>query len=369
METEKLEHLIGNQQLRAHRYGTHVTNTILKLLKRSDDRLTLQIYELLEGLTAKERADLLANNFKAKRLAKLRESIKEIESEVVKVTSTVLGDEGKKYAAYEMGRAQELAFAMGVEDLGTKISTNQVYAAAMARPMNGKHIRDHVKDLATAHRKEIFGAINIGFVNGESLSAIMSSIRGTAAAKRADGLLYKRNGKIENLIVRSSLAHISSVATVESFKQLEVKEYYLSPVFDGRTSHICRSLNAEGITYYKVGKGILPPLHPGGCRTTVLARTESAEAIRKPFVRDDRPVSKIPESERGEKIGTTNAPSFDAWLRRQPKSTQREWLGETRYKLFNNGVKLNKFADPKKGAYNLAEIERMNSEAFAKIAD
>lgn len=369
METEKLEDLIGAQQLSSHRFGSHVTNTILKLLKRADDRLTLRIYELLDGLTAKEKAELLANNYSAKRLVALRKAITELENEVASITRTVLGDEGKKFTAYEMTRAAELSFAMGVEDLGVKLSTSQVYAAAMARPMNGRHIRGMVQDLSVAFRKEIYGAINEGYVLGESTQRIMSRIRGTVEAKRADGLLSKRNGKIERLIVRSALTHISSVASIESFKQIGVKEYYLSPVFDGRTSDICRGLNATGITYYKVGQGLVPPLHPGGCRTIVLPRTKNTENIRKPFVKDDRPVSKIPKDQRDDKIGTTTAPSFDAWLRRQPKTLQKEWLGPTRYKLFNNGVPLSKFADPRKGkVYNLAEIERFNAEAFQALA-
>ena len=370
METDKLEDLIGNQQLSAYRYGTHVTNAMLKLLKRSDDRLTMQLYEILEGLTEKEKALLLKNNYTAKRLKRLRETIAEMESEVTKIVSSVLADEGRKFAGFELRRGAELAFASGVDDLGVKLSLSQVYAAAMSRPMNGRHIRDHIRDRSETHRKLISTAITEGYSLGETTDAIMTRIRGTVQAKRQDGLLYKRNGNIERLVVRSALNHISNSATIEAYKQIGVDEYYLSPVFDGRTSPICRGLNASGITYYKVGQGLVPPLHPGGCRTVILARTKSSgTSSRKPFVRDTRPVSKIPTSERGELIGTTSAPSFDAWLRRQPKATQREWLGETRYKLFNDGVKLDKFADPRRGkAYNLAEIEQRNKEAFQAIA-
>jgi len=370
VETEKLEDLIGNQQLNQHRFGTHVTNTILKLLKRSDDRLTLQLYDILEGLTEKEKALLLKNNFTANRLKRLRETIAEMETEVTKVVSSVMADEGRSYAAFELRRGAQIAIASGVADLGVKLTTSQVYAAAMSRPMNGRHIRDHIRDRSTAHRKLISSAINEGYVLGESTDKIMQRIRGTVAAKRKDGILYKRNGNIERLVVRSALNHISNTATIEAFKQIGVEEYYLSPVFDGRTSDICRGLNASGITYYKVGQGLLPPLHPGGCRTVALARTKSSgKTSRKPFVSDTRPVGKIPKDELKGKIGITNAPSFDAWLRRQPIATQKEWLGPTRYKLFKDGVKLDRFADPRKGkAYNLAEIEQRNAEAFKNIA-
>ena len=369
METEKLEDLIGNQQLNQHRFGTHVTNSILKLLKRSDDRLTRQLADILEGLTEKEKALLLKNNFTANRLKRLRETIAEMESDITKIVSSVMADEGRSYAAFELRRGAALALASGVSDLGVKLTTSQAYAAAMSRPMNGRHIRDHIRDRSTAHRKLISSAINEGYILGESTEKIMRRIRGTVELKGKDGLLVKRNGSIERLVVRSALNHISNTATIEAFKQIGVDEYFLSPVFDGRTSDICKGLNASGITYYKVGQGILPPLHAGGCRTIALARTKSSgKTSRKPFVRDTRPVSKIPKDERKSKIGITNAPSFDAWLRRQPIATQKEWLGPTRYKLFKGGVKLDKFADPVKGkAFNLAEIESRNKADFARI--
>jgi len=369
VDVDQLEDLIGNQQLNSHRFGTHVTNQILKLLKRSDDRLTLQIFDLIDGLTPSEIASLLRNNFKARRLQNLKESINEISKEVVKTTSTVLGDEGKKYAEYEVRRGAAVAYAAGIEDLGAKVSVSGAYAAAVSRPMNGRHIRDHIKQLGESHRREILAAITQGFVLSESPSVIMSRIRGTAIAKRKDGLLYKRNGKIERLIVRSALTHISSVATLHSYGQIGVHRYYLSPVFDGRTSDICRALNAQGIDYYEIGDGPVPPLHPGGCRTIILPEVPNAENIRKPFVNDTRPVGKIPKSERDSKIGTTTARSFEAHLRRQSVSLQRDWLGPSRYKLWKEGgIALDRFADPIKGrAYNLAEIESRNADVFASV--
>jgi len=371
VEVEKLEDLIGNQQLNSHRFGTHVTNTILKLLKRSDDRLTSQLRDIFDGLTEREKALLLKNSFKTKRLIRLRETIAEMGADLTKITSSVLADEGRPFAAFEVRRAADVAYASGVADLGVTITQSQAYAAAMSRPMNGTHIRDHIRDRSKAHVRLISAAINEGFVLGESTDKIMNRIRGTVAQKRKDGLLYKRDGSIERLVVRSALNHISNTASMVAFEQIGVEEYYLSPVFDGRTGDICRSLNASGIDYYKLGKGPVPPLHAGGCRTIVLARTRSSgKRSRKPFVSDTRPVGKIPKDQRKGKVGITNAPSFDAWLRRQPVSIQKDWLGPTRYKLFKDGMKLDKFADPVKGkSFNLAQIESKNKAAFDRIAD
>ena len=256
-----------------------------------------------------------------------------------------------------------MAYAAGISDLGASITTSQAYAAAMARPLQGRFIKDIVKDIAASHRKEIRAAISEGFVLGENNSAIMKRIRGTAAAKGSDGLLYKRNGALERLVIRNSLTHIAAVAQMDALKQLGVDEYYLSPVFDGRTSKICASLNSGGVKYYKVGKGLLPPLHPGGCRTVALPKSKGS--IDKPFIADTRPLSKIPKEDRAGVIGKTNATSFEGFLKRQDSGFQREWLGESRYKLWKEGVPLSGFADPRKGrAYNLAEIQLKNKAAF-----
>lgn len=348
-----------------HRYGSHVMNRIVALLKRVDDRIALQIYDILDGLTVKEIEALKAGNYTTKRLISLRDSLKELQNEVTSVTTSVLGDEGKKLAAYELERTRDIAIAMGAEALGSSVSVNQVYAAAMSRPMLGRHIRDHVRDLSLFHRKEIMAAITEGYVLGESTTRIMTRIRGTAEAKRSDGLFYKRNGALERLVVRNSISHISGVASMESYKELGLKEYYLSPVFDGRTSPICRAWNSGGIQYFEVGKGPLPPFHPGGCRTIPLPRVKGDRTAPKPFVNDTRPVKDIPKDERDDKIGVTNAKTFEAHLKRQSAALQKEWLGPTRYKLWKAGMPLGKFADPRKGiVYNLDQLRAKNAEIF-----
>ncbi len=365
VEVDKLEDLIGRHQLNSHRFGSYVKNRINKLLERSDARLTAQISELLDGLTAKEVELLVSGNYTTKRLIALRDSLNELQAAINTSVLNVLDSDGREYAGYEVRRGAQVAYASGVDDIGTKISTSQAYAAAMARPMQGRFIRDYVRDLSSNHKKEIRAAITEGYVLGENLQTIMSRIKGTTAAKRSDGLLYKRNGMIERLIVRNSLTHISAVAQMEAFKQLEVNEYYLSPVFDGRTSKICASLNSSGLKYYKVGSGLLPPLHPGGCRTIALPKQMGKSSIEKPFIADTRPLSKIPKADRADVIGKTKATSFEGFLKRQDAGFQREWLGAARYKLWKEGIPLSGFADPRKGlVYNLAELEDKNKAAF-----
>lgn len=368
MDKESLEDLIGNQQMTAYRYGSFVQNRIVKLLDRADERASLKMLDILEGLTGREIGDFIAGNYSTKRLLRLRESIRDLKKEVTATTSSVLGDEGKKFAGYEAERMLSITSAMGLDTLGVSISASQAYSAAMARPMLGRHIKDHIKGVSATHSSIIESAIREGFVLGESTSRIMQRIRGSVDLKHKDGIFFKRNGSIERLIVRNALGHISAVASAESMKAAGIEEYYLSPVFDGRTSDICRTWNSGGIEYFKVGKGPLPPFHPGGCRTVALPKIRGNANVEKPFINDSRPLSKIPKDQRKGKIGKTNAKTFEQHFKRQSVDLQKEWLGPTRYKLWKGGLSLGKFADPRRGkVYNLDELRQRNSDIFKAV--
>jgi len=57
--------------------------------------------------------------------------------------------------------------------------------------------------------------------------------------------------------------------------------------------------------------------------------------------------------------------TYDEWLRRQPKEVQEDALGKTKAKLFRDGMKIEKFSDPKSGrTYTLDELRATDIQAF-----
>jgi len=349
-ETERLEGLLARRKAHLHRYGTHTVNQIGRLLERVDARLTVRIEKILEGLTASEQKALLRGNYTTKRLVLLRANIQELASEVRKTTSIVLGDNGRQLAGYELEAAGR-AYPM-LADLGTSITITEAYAAATARPMLGRHIRDHIKDLNANYKKAIFSGIREGYVAGDGVATIVRTVRDTAQPVR--------NRAIET-IVRTALNHISNISNQSWMEAAGVKRVKWVSTLDGRTSKICAIRDGK---IYPIGQGERPPAHPN-CRSGIRPYLDNEGGVR-PFVSDKRTVGKIPKAERADKIGRVkSSTNFSKWFDSQPASFKKEWLGEKRYKLYKKGIKLDRFADPRTGReYNLNELKKMDAQAF-----
>ena len=157
------------------------------------------------------------------------------------------------------------------------------------------------------------------------------------------------------------MTHISNVASQQAMELAGVKRVKWVSTLDGRTSKICAARDGK---VYDIDSGPRPPAHPN-CRSRVRPYQEGEGGTR-PFVRDDRPVSKIPKDQREDKIGRVkSSTNFSAWFDRQPAGFKKEWLGEQRYKLYKKGVKLERFSDPRTGReYNLAELKKRDKQAF-----
>ena len=68
-------------------------------------------------------------------------------------------------------------------------------------------------------------------------------------------------------------------------------------------------------------------------------------------------------------IGQVSAKTrYPDWFARQPASFQREWLGDTRYKLYKKGdYTIDRFVDPVGRQYSIAELEARDSETFKEV--
>ena len=349
---QKLADLSGRHAAHLHRYSSYTVNKIYKILDRVDSRLTLQISEILQDMTPKEIASFIKGSYSTRRLIKLRDNIQEMAGEARKVTSQIIGNSGKDLASYEVGHAMKIAGVVGVAALGTEVSVSQAYAAAMSRPMNGRHIRDHIRDIEPKFRKELFSKIREGFLIGEATASIVRRIRGTVEQKRKDGLIFKQRRGIESL-VRTSMTHISSVASNESYKALGVKRVKWVSTLDGRTSHVCATLDGK---VFDIDKGQRPPAHIN-CRSTIVPHVKGSKGYR-PYVSVDKDGKK--------KIGRVkNSTNFDQWFKNQPKSFKKEWLGGSRYKLYKEGgIDLPRFSDPAGKLYTLDRLKELDSQAF-----
>lgn len=316
--------------------------------------------DLTEGMTQREVNDFLAGKHSTRRLKQLQDSIDELAHETRQAVSTILGANGKDLAGYEVGYAKDVLGAVTEKALGGTITATQAYAAATARPLTGRHIRSLVADLEPDMRRKLSAEIREGFLTGESSGEITRRIRGSAVQNRTDGLLFRRNRGIETL-VRTSMTHISNIASQEQYKAMDVEKIVWRSTLDGRTSNICASRDGN---VYSIDKGPRPPAHPN-CRSDIIPFIEDMD-WKRPSVADNRPVSKIPKAERKDVIKRVPASQdYKQWFDKQSGAYQKEWLGSSRYKLYKEGVSLDRFADPRTGRqYNLKQLKAMDSKAF-----
>src|SRR6185437_7047142 len=71
------------------------------------------------------------------------------------------------------------------------VSADQVYAAALARPFQGRLLRDWAANLEQSRMGLIRNTIRAGYVEGQTTSEIIQRIRGTRALRYQDGILNR----------------------------------------------------------------------------------------------------------------------------------------------------------------------------------
>ena len=363
MPQHSLNQLYAQHQSYLYRHGTYTTSAILKLLDRVDARITLNLMDLLEGLSEGEKKALLADSYSTARLVKIRESVRDFAAEVRRNTGTILGQEGRKLAGYSIEHTELLINSLIGEKIAVGVSMSQAHAAAMSRPMLGKHVRDWVKDLEVKVKSDVFGAIREGFLIGESTQEIVKRIRGSVAENKRDGLIFKRNNAI-TAVVRTSLTHIANIARESALIDMGVERLVWMATLDGRTSKICANLDGK---VFKVGKGQRPPAHPN-CRSIMQPFIENAEGER-PYVADNRSVKNIPKKDRKGKIGRVDVnTNYPEWFKNQSAGFQREWLGKKRYDLYKKGnYPLSKFVDPKGREYTIDRLRELDKRTFIDL--
>jgi hypothetical protein len=119
------------------------------------------------------------------------------------------------------------------------------------------------------------------------------------------------------------------------------------------------------------------------CRS-VLAPSFDGEVMgQRPYVRslkvkgnDEnakfRPIGKMTQKQREEaqlKVGQVAASTnYSKWFDNQPASFQREWLGESRYRLYRDGgYSIDRFVDPIKGELTLDQLRQRDAATFAEL--
>lgn len=296
---ELLDNLI-TRRIFLDRYSERQAKGVLKLLREVRDDTVAKL------------AKLRAKGAAAISIERQKKFLKEVDDLYLSVygkltagMSTEFDELAKQQATWtanQLGSAVATAGATPVS-----LSSSKVLGAYKARPLQGRVMRDLIKDIPGLHSKRVLAELRISFVEGESLTTATNRLRN----------ITKKNAQFLRTFVRTANSHISSVVSDEVYKANEdlIERYEWLSILDGRTTPICRARDGKR---YETGKGPLPPAHPG-CRSTTT-----------PILAEFEP----PERE-----------TFDTWIKRQPPKRQNQILGPGRAQLIRDGASVDRFVD------------------------
>lgn len=353
MNQQTLDRLIAHQ-IDLTRYSNGVAARIVALLDRVDGDLFAQLAAALDRMDPA--------SFTVQRLDRLLESVRAINGQAYTAATAELTEELRGFSA------AELSFQRGITAMQTTMTVNfanvtveQVYAAALSRPFQGRLLREWGASIEAQRMTRIRDAVRIGFVENQTVDQIVRRIRGTRSKGYSDGIIEIDRRHAE-AVARTAISHTAGTVRdrwQESNADIMAEVIWISTL-DGRTSPGCRLRDQKRYTaveHKPVGHRIPWLSGPGAlhwsCRSTSIGLLEGQESLF---------------GTRASKGGQVDANmSYGDWLKRQSAEVQDDVLGPTRGKLFRDGgLTIEQFANERGRQLTLDELRKRDAAAFAK---
>lgn len=312
---------------------------------------------VLSGLTDEQK--------KAYRLADNRTAINSM--------FTSLSGELNELAIYEAGYQLSLFdsmlpdFVADVHPL-VGISPDALYAAAMARPFQGRLLSEWASDLEADRLRRITNTVRQGFLLGDTNEQIARKIRGHVSKGFQDGALQMSRANAAS-IAKTAVGHLAATAR-ESFASANndlIKGKQWLSTLDNRTTPQCRIRDRLKYTLNNkpVGHSVPYLQGPGKihfcCRSTETFILKSAKELGID-VRDISPAERA--SMDGVVAGDT---TYREWFLRQPYTRQKQIVGETRAKLIRDGgMSPDEFYTDKGEWLTLKQLRERDAQVFRK---
>jgi len=286
----------------------------------------------------KQAADVIRRRLSQGELTDMERGRAELQLQTIRTELTAIyGKAGqtmtdgmKDYADFAGGyetRALDAVLIQGV-DVVTP-AANQIYAAAIARPMtSGKTatlLEPFISEWSSRSVTAIENSVRQGFFEGRTNQQIVKDIIGTKANGYQDGIIDVTRRSAET-VVRTSIQHVAQVARNEVYAANAdiVARYEWVSTLDARTTPQCQALDSRE---FEIGKGPLPPLHPN-------CRSSTVPVINNKYIRDTLRQGATRVSADGPVPASM---SYYEWLKTQPIDFQNEAIGPVRAQLLRDG--------------------------------
>ena len=369
MTTEKnmLDALIQHQ-VYSYRASTKAVNDLNAGFLTASNSFVSKLRDLLDDLTDAEKEALTIGKYTTDNL----KEVKALFDDWYQVVATQLPD---SFSVSAIALATyEAAYISKLYGEEIALDGDKIYKSAIKKPIVGGQLFDDIwKNLAESTRNKALYAVREGIQNGLNTAQIVQELRGQRV-KQASGKFEYVGGIVDDTRsrieanVRTVRTHVANTAMVETFDALGFDYLKFVSVIDGRSTKGCASLDQ---TVWKKGDPniVYPPRHYN-CRAILIGVDKGGKIDgKRPFVESDKPVSKIPKDQREGIIGQIDAnKSFPEFFKTASTSFQKEWLGQTRYKLYKQGkYPISKFVDPLGNDYTIAELRSLDEKTFKEL--
>lgn len=348
------------------RFSNGAVRRVVSLLNQTDKELRAAIIEALLRLPA--------DSFTVQRLETLLGSVRALNASAMRSVEAALEGEMRDLADFEAAfQANSLQAAFPQEARAfvqfQRVTPEQAYSAAMARPFQGGLLRDWTKSLEDSRAAKVRETIRQGYVQGQTTDQIVRKIVGTKAKGFRDGVVDRSRREVES-VVRTALSHTAEMArekTVEANADLIKAERWLSTL-DTRTSELCRVRDGKEYTpveHKPIGHKVPWLQGPGRlhfcCRSTSVPVTKSWREL-------GLDMDELSPTTRASMDGQVSAETtYSKWLQRQSRARQEEILGVTRAALVRDGKLPAGELYTDRGAYlTIEQLRAKYAAAFAK---
>ncbi|MBK7822994.1 MAG: hypothetical protein IPJ61_18590 [Tessaracoccus sp.] len=360
------DHVIGHQVDLTH-YANGVVERMIAILNRTDKDLFAQLTSALEQMDAA--------SFTADRLEELLTSVRVLNRQAYLKIERELTTELRAFADVEA----QFQYELFTEPMPPRVLANvtvatvsaeQVYAAALARPFQGRLLREWASGIEADRMVRIRDAIRTGYLENQSIGEMVKRIRGTRANNYADGLLEIDRRHAE-AVVRTAVSHTAGF-TRDRFQEANadlIKAVQWLSTLDNRTTPICIIRDRKEYTndseHRPIGHKIPWLGGPGAahwnCRSTSTVVLKSWREI-------GLNIDDFPESTRASMDGQVAAETtYPQWLERQNAGRQDGVLGPTRGALLRSGgLKVEQFFNDKGRFLTLEQLRERSPGAFRR---
>lgn len=348
----------------------HLSNAevrkVMRLLNSVDSDLRVKLMEAIERLGPDSYTTRHLNTV----LASVYELNKSVYASIGEVMAESMVDIGQYEASYQAALFKKVIPDQVLAQVSlSTVSLAQVRGIALARPFQGRLLKEWMGDLEAGRAAKIRDGIRMGMVEGQNTDQIVRRIMGTKSQGYADGLIDRSRRDVEAM-VRTATSHTAQGVRDSYYKANSdiVAEVSWLSTLDGRTSAPCRLRDRLIYTndddHAPVGHKVPWLSGPGKihwcCRSTSTPIIASYEALKR--------AKGLPDGVRASMDGQVpQSTTYGDWIKAQSAQRQDEVLGPARGKLLRDGgLSPDAFYNDRGKYLTLDQLRERDAAAFGR---